>query len=58
MLYLAWEVMAEFVGTAYLVASIIGSGTMGGNLSPDNGVAFARQHYCDHGDFVCSYQCS
>ena len=32
-------VVAEFVGTAYLVATIIGSGIMGDNLSLDDGVA-------------------
>jgi len=30
---------AEFLGTLYLVATIIGSGMMGDNLSPDDGVA-------------------
>lgn len=33
------QCVAEFVGTCYLVATIIGSGMMGDNLSPDDGVA-------------------
>ena len=33
------QVFAEFLGTAFLVCTIIGSGMMGDNLSPDDGVA-------------------
>ncbi|KAH8067560.1 water channel [Aureococcus anophagefferens] len=41
------QVFAEFLGTAFLVCTIIGSGMMGDNLSPDDGVGALGQHARD-----------
>lgn len=39
MLCWARQVVAKFVGTVYLVATIISSGMRGDNLYPDDGIA-------------------
>ena len=48
--------LAEFLGTFFLIATVIGSGIMGDNLSADNeAVATIREYDCNRSNSICHH---